>query len=82
MSIDYKGLKLITDYRCDFLIEGILPVELKSVIKVHPLHEAQLMSYMKLLNLPLGLMINFNVTHLYDFGQKTYVNELYRDLEH
>lgn len=49
--------------------------------KVLPIHEAQLMTYMKLLKVPIGLIINFNVTNIYKEGQKTYVNELYRNLE-
>jgi GxxExxY protein len=58
-----------------------LVVELKAVDKVLPIHEAQLMTYMKLLKVPIGLIINFNVTNIYKEGQKTYVNELYRNLE-
>ena len=54
---------------------------IKAVDKVLPIHEAQLMTYMKLLKVPIGLIINFNVTNIYKEGQKTYVNELYRNLE-
>ncbi|MGB0880630.1 MAG: GxxExxY protein [Polaribacter sp.] len=80
VNVNYKGLKLDTDLRCDLFIEGILPVELKAVDTIHPIHEAQLMTYMKLLKVPKGLLINFNVTHIFKEGQKTYVNELYRNL--
>jgi GxxExxY protein len=58
-----------------------LVVELKSIEKVLPIHEAQLLTYMKLLEVPIGLIINFNVTHIFKEGQKNYVNELYRYLE-
>lgn len=67
--------------RCDLFVEKTLVVELKSVEKVLPIHEAQLLTYMKLLEVPVGLIINFNVTHIFKEGQKTYVNELYRYLE-
>ena len=80
VPINYKGLKLDTELRCDLFIENILPVELKAVEIVLPIHEAQIITYMKLLKAPEGLLINFNVTHIFNEGQKTYVNELYRNL--
>lgn len=80
VKVEYKGLKLDTELRCDLFIEDILPVELKAVDAIHPVHEAQLMTYMKLLNAPEGLLLNFNVTHLFTDGQRTMVNELYREL--
>jgi GxxExxY protein len=67
--------------RCDLFVENCLLVELKSVEKILPIHEAQLLTYMKLLKIPMGLMINFNVTNIYKEGQKTYINEIYRVLE-
>jgi len=81
VSVNYKGLKLDTELRCDLVVEGILPVELKAVQSVLPVHEAQLMTYMNLLNSPEGLLINYNVTNIFKEGQKTYVNDLYRDLD-
>lgn len=62
-------------------VENCLLVELKSVEKILPIHEAQLLTSMKLLKIPMGLMINFNVTNIYKEGQKTYINEIYRVLE-
>ena len=81
IPIEYKGLKLESDLRCDLFVENSLVVELKAVDAIIPVHVAKLMSYMKLLKSPIGLMINFNVTNIYHEGQKTYVNELYRWLE-
>ncbi|MEO6174673.1 MAG: GxxExxY protein [Flavobacterium circumlabens] len=81
IPIEYKGLELESDLRCDLFIEDCLVLELKAVNQIIPIHIAKLMSYMKLLNSPIGLMINFNVTNIYHQGQKTYVNELYRWLE-
>ena len=80
VKVDYKGLELDTELRCDLFIENVLPVELKAVERILPIHEAQLMTYMKLLNAAEGLLINFNVTNIFKEGQKTYVNELYRNL--
>jgi GxxExxY protein len=81
IPVNYKGLELETDLRCDLLVEKSLVVELKAVEKVLPIHEAQILTYMKLLQVPIGLLLNFNVTHVFKEGQKTYVNERYRYLE-
>lgn len=80
IPVNYKGLNIDVNLRCDLLIENSLIVEFKSVEKVLPIHVAQLMTYMKLLKLPIGLMINFNCIHIFTEGQKTYVNELYEQL--
>jgi len=76
----YKGVDLDIELRCDFIIEKILVVELKAVECILPVHEAQLLTYMKLLDLPKGVLINFNVTNLFKEGQSTFVNELFRNL--
>ncbi|MDI6048448.1 GxxExxY protein [Flavobacterium sp. XS2P24] len=81
IPVYYKGLELETGLRCDLLVEKSLVVELKAVEKVLPIHEAQILTYMNLLEIPIGLMINFNVTHIFKEGQKTYVNERYRYLD-
>ena len=80
VPLDYKGLETAADLRCDIVVENILPVELKSVENILPIHEAQLMTYMKLLQAPKGILFNFNVTNLYKEGQRTFVNEYFRDL--
>ena len=77
---NYKGYDLDIDLRCDFLIDETLVLELKSVGSILPVFDAQIMTYMKLLEVPKGLLINFNVENLYYDGQKTFVNELYRSL--
>lgn len=82
IPVNYKGLDLETGLRCDLFVEKSLVVELKAIEKVLPIHEAQILTYMKLLEVPIGLIINFNVTHIFKEGQKTYVNERYRFLEH
>jgi GxxExxY protein len=81
IPIEYKGLELESDLRCDLYIEKCLVLELKASDKVLPIHVAKLMSYMNLMEAPIGLMINYNVVNIYNEGQKTYVNELYRRLD-
>jgi GxxExxY protein len=72
LPVEYKGVRLDCGYRVDLLVEGKLIVELKSVERVLPVHEAQLLTYMKLANIKIGLLINFNVT-LLKTGVKRYV---------
>jgi GxxExxY protein len=64
--IDYKGTSFRETLRFDLLIDGCLLVELKAVQEVLPIHKAQLLSYMKLLNVPLGLLFNFHEVTLVD----------------
>jgi len=66
VTISYKGFIKEEPLRCDILVEGCLLVEAKSVERVLPIHKAQLLSYMKLLNVPIGLLINFNESRLTD----------------
>jgi GxxExxY protein len=80
VPFNYKGYDVNVDLRCDFLIEGMLVVEIKSAEKFIPIFDAQLLTYMKLLEVPKGLLINFNVDNLYAKGHKTLVNELFREL--
>jgi len=80
VPINYKGLDVEAELRCDILVEDILIVELKSVAEIKPIFEAQILTYMNLFNSPNGLLINFNVTHIFKEGQKTYINRLYNEL--
>jgi len=66
VQIRYKGMSREEPLRFDVLIEGCVLVEGKSVETVLPVHKAQLLSYMKLLNIPVGLLINFNTVKLTD----------------
>jgi GxxExxY protein len=61
LPVQYKNLKLNISYRIDLIVENSLLLELKSVDKLLPIHEAQMLTYMKLGNLRTGLLINFNV---------------------
>jgi GxxExxY protein len=64
LAVVYRGVSVDCGYRLDLLVEGLVIVELKSVDELHPIHEAQLMSYLKLTKLRVGLLINFNVLQL------------------
>jgi len=66
VAISYKGFTREEPLRFDVLVEDCVLVEAKSVEKVLPVHKAQLLSYMKLLNVPVGLLINFNESKLTD----------------
>ncbi len=64
--IEYKGFTREEPLRCDVLVEGCVVVEAKAVEGILPIHKAQLLSYMKLLDVPLGLLINFHETKVTD----------------
>lgn len=66
VQITYKGFIRDEPLRFDVLVEDCVLVEAKAVEKILPIHKAQLLSYMKLLNVPLGLLINFNEHRLTD----------------
>ncbi|OGO66098.1 MAG: GxxExxY protein [Chloroflexi bacterium RBG_19FT_COMBO_55_16] len=61
LFLEYKGLKLDCGYRLDFLVEQSVIVELKAVEALQPIHEAHLLTYLKLSGCKIGLLINFNV---------------------
>ncbi len=75
--IVYKGKMLDVDFRCDLFVESSIVVELKSVQEIVPIYEAQLLTYMKLLQCPKGILINFNCANIFKEGQKTFVNEYF-----
>lgn len=77
VPIVYKGKHLNTNLRLDVLVEDLMIVELKAVEKILPVHQAQLLTYLKLLEKPKGILINFNCTNIFKEGQKTMVNDLY-----
>jgi GxxExxY protein len=74
----YKGKELKIDFRCDLFVEQCLVIELKAVQEITNVHEAQLLTYMKLLKSPKGILINFNCSNIFKEGQKTYVNEYFK----
>ncbi len=66
LPIEYKGIRFDCGYRVDLLVENELIIELKAVQEVLGIHEAQLLTYMKLAQIQIGLLINFNVERLKD----------------
>ena len=70
MPVNYKGIKIDCGFRIDILVEGRLIVELKSVDKVLPIHQTQILTYMKLAGVSTGLLLNFNFTKLKDGIQR------------
>lgn len=77
----YKGKMIDAELRLDVLVEDIIIVELKAVEELHPIFTAQILSYMKLLKKPKGILINFNCTNIFKEGQKTFVNDFYSELK-
>jgi GxxExxY protein len=75
----YEAVKLECGFRADLVVEGKVVVELKCKEAIHPVDEAQLLSHLRLLNVPIGLLINFHVVLLKD-GIKRMVNN-YREAE-
>ena len=73
LPVVYEGVRLELGYRIDLLVANLVIVELKSVDAISPIHQAQILSYLKLSGKPIGLLMNFNVVHLKD-GIKRYVN--------
>ena len=61
LPVKYRGVKVDCCYRIDLLVEGKVIIELKAVERLEPIHEAQLLSYLKLSGCKVGLLINFNV---------------------
>jgi GxxExxY protein len=73
LPVVYRGVKLDLGYRMDLVVEDLVVVEIKSVDGISPVHQAQILSYLKLGGKSIGLLINFNVVHLKD-GIKRFVN--------
>jgi len=76
----YKGIEMDCDLRFDIFVDNLVVIELKAIEGLFPIFEAQLLTYMKLLQKLKGVLINFNCKNLYHEGQKTFVNEYYAKL--
>ena len=81
VPVFYKSKELEIDFRCDLFIENCLVVELKAVQEMNNMFEAQLLTYMKLLKAPKGVLINFNCFNIFKEGQKNFVNEYFELLK-
>ena len=79
VKIEYYALEFESDLRIDLLVNDCIVVELKAIENLLPIHEAQLLTYMKLLQRPQGLLINFNTTNITK-SMKPFVNEYFARL--
>ena len=66
LPLEYKGIKLNKGYEIDLLVADSVVIEIKSVASIHPVHEAQLLTYMRLAGMKVGLLLNFNEAVLKD----------------
>jgi len=80
IPVNYKGVDLNCGFQCDFIIEDLIVLEIKSVSEFHDIHKAQILNYMNLLKVPKGMLVNFNVSNIFKEGQKTFVNKYYEQL--
>ena len=80
IPIIYKGKEINCDFFCDFLIEDLIVLEIKSVYQITDIHKAQIINYINLMKKPKGILVNFNVKNLYHDGQETFVNRYYETL--
>ncbi len=74
LCVIYRDVTLDAGYRIDLLVEECIIIETKSVDAIHPIHKAQLLSYLRLSNLRVGLLLNFNVEALTNGGIKRVLN--------
>jgi len=79
LPVIYEGVRLEVGYRIDIVVDDLVVLEIKSVDAVAPIHEAQLMSYMKLSGRSVGLLINFNVVHLRDGIRRMVIGNTWRN---
>jgi GxxExxY protein len=77
IPVVYRGVKIDVGYRVDFLVEDTVLVELKAITTLQPVHEATVLSYARLSDRPVGLLINFHELHLRD-GIRRVVNQFPR----
>jgi GxxExxY protein len=80
VPLKFKGIVLDCDLRFDLLVEEAIIVEIKAIDCLQPIHGAQLLTYLRLLDKPKGILINFNCMKIYKEGQKTIVTDLYAKL--
>lgn len=77
IPVIYKDINLDCEFKCDFLVEDLVVLEIKAVTKILDIHKSQVLNYMNLLKVPKGILINFNVKNLYHLGQETFINKYF-----
>jgi GxxExxY protein len=80
IPVIFHGIYLECELRYDLMVEEIIIVEIKAVEALMPIHEAQLLTYLKLTQKPKGILLNFNCVNIFKEGQKTIVTELFSKL--
>ncbi len=80
VPLHFYGLTLDCNLRYDLMVENSIIVEIKAIEGLLPIHSAQLLTYLRLMEKPKGILINFNCTNIYKEGQKTIVTDLYAQL--
>ena len=80
IPLNYKGEIIDCKVKCDFLIESLIVLEIKSVTDLNNVHRAQTMNYMNLLRVPKAILVNFNVNNIYHEGHETFVSKYFSKL--
>ena len=80
VPVVFRGVVIDNAFKLDLLVEDLVIIELKAVEKILPVHEAQLLTYLKLMKKPKGILINFYSTNIFYEGQKTFITEEYSRL--
>lgn len=81
VPVEFRGVEISDALKLDIIVNDLIIVEIKSVTTLIPVHEAQLLTYLKLMKKPKGILINFYCNNLFYEGQKTLVNKHYFELE-
>lgn len=80
IPLNHKGIRFDAELRFDVMVENLIIVELKAIDGILPIHEANVLTYIKMLEKPKGIIINFNCTNIFKEGQKTLFNQYYTAL--
>lgn len=81
VPVIFRGVEISDALRLDIIVNNLIIIEIKAVSALTSLHEAQLLTYLRLMKKPKGVLINFNCNNIFYEGQKTLVNEYYFELE-
>ena len=81
IPLNYKGEIIDCKVKCNFLIENLIVLEIKSVTDLNNVHRAQTMNYMNLLKVPKAILVNFNVNNIYHEGHETFVSKYFSKLK-
>ena len=82
IPIKFKDLIIESSFIADIIVENKVIIEIKSIEEISNVHHKQLLTYLKLTNLKLGILVNFNVEKIYPDGQETFVNKYFEQLPH